>query len=83
MRRSHIAQAILAYLYKNPHAQDTLAGIAQWWLPQQSIKTSEANLSEVLDELVAKGLILQSKGKDRQIHYRINNLKLKEIAKLL
>ncbi len=79
MRRNQIARAILEYLRENPHAQDTLAGIAQWWLPQQRIKTSESNLGEVLEELVQKGLILQSQGKDCQLHYRINDRKLREI----
>jgi len=83
MRRSHIARAILAYLSKNPHAQDTLSGIAQWWLPQQQIKTNKSTLSEALTELVARGLILQSKGKDAQIHYRVNNRKLGQIQAIL
>jgi len=83
MRRSHIARAILDYLSKNPHAQDTLSGIAQWWLPQQQVKTNNTTLNEALTELVAKGLILQSKGKDAQIHYRLNNRKLRQIAALL
>ena len=83
MRRSRIARAILDYLSKNPHAQDTLSGIAQWWLPQQQVKTNNTTLNEALTELVAKGLILQSKGKDAQIHYRLNNRKLRQIAALL
>jgi hypothetical protein len=76
--RSEIARAIVEYLRKNPHAQDTLAGIAEWWLPQQRIKTSKAKLKEVLADLVTRGLILESKGKDLQIHYRINDRKLDE-----
>lgn len=83
IRRSHIARAILDYLWKNPHAQDTLSGIAHWWLPQQQIKTNSTTLNEALTELVAKGLILQSKGKDAQIHYRVNNRKLGQIAAML
>ncbi len=67
----------MEYLRKNPHAQDTLEGIAEWWLPQQRIKASKAKLKEVLSDLVTRGLILQSKGKDLQIHYRINDRKLK------
>ena len=83
LRRSQIIRAILDYLLKNPHAQDTLPGIAQWWLPQQQIKTNDATLNEVLTELVARELILQSKGKDSQLHYSVNKRKLRQIAVLL
>ncbi len=82
VRRSEIARAIVDYLRKNPHAQDTLAGIAEWWLPQQRINTSKSELNKVLTDLVARGLILQSKGKDSQIHYRINNRKLIELDEI-
>lgn len=82
-RRSHIARAILDYLCKNPHAQDTLSGIAEWWLPQQQVKTNSTTLNEALNELVAKGLILQSKGEDTHIHYRVNNRRLGQIAVML
>lgn len=83
VRRSHIVRAVLDYLWKNPHAQDTLLGIAQWWLPQQQIKTNITTLNEALTELVAKGLILQSEGKDSQLHYRVNRRKLGQIAAIL
>jgi len=83
MRRSQVIRAILEYLSKNPHAQDTLLGIAQWWLPQQQVKTNIATLNEGLTELVSKGLILQSKGKDSQIHYRVNKRKLGQITAML
>lgn len=80
--QSEIARAIVEYLRKNPHAQDTLAGIAEWWLPQQRIRTSKAKLNEVLEDMVTRGLILQSKGKDLQIHYRINDRKLEELEEI-
>ena len=83
MRRSQVIRAILDYLSKNPHAQDTLLGIAQWWLPEQQIKTNLSILNEALTELVARGLILQSKGKDSQLHYRVNKRKLAQIAAML
>ena len=78
--RSRVALAILDYLSKNQQAQDTLQGIAQWWLPQQHIETNRATLKGALAELVAKGFILESKGKDAQTHYRVNHRKLRQIA---
>ncbi len=81
--RSEIARAIVEYLRKNPHAQDTLAGIAEWWLPQQRVETSKTKLNEALADLVTRGLILQSKGQDLQIHYRINDRKLDESEEII
>jgi hypothetical protein len=81
--RAHIVSAILEYLLKNPRAQDTLDGIYQWWLPQQRIRTDRATLIEALGELVRLKLIVQSKRRDSQIHYRINLRRSREIAAVL
>ena len=82
-RRSHVALALLDYLWKNQQAQDTLQGIAQWWLPQQQLETTKSTLKAALAELVGKKLILESKGKDAQIHYRLNPRKLRQVAAML
>ena len=81
--RSHVALQILDYLRSHPDAQDTLAGIAEWWLPEGNIKTQLKTVAEALAELVAKDLVIQRKSKDDQIHYRINQKKLPEIESLL
>jgi len=83
MRRSHIAQAILDYLLEHPDAQDTLAGIAEWWLPEEKKVRRLAIVKEALDHLVAKALVLERRGKDLQTHYRINGQRLKEIERLV
>ena len=81
--RAHIVRAILEYLVRNPCAQDTLEGINQWWLPQELIRTDRATLGEAITELVKRKLILQSKRRDSQIHYRINVRKSQEIKAIL
>lgn len=70
-RRSRVAKAILDYLRKHPEAQDTLAGIDQWWLPRQDVKSRTATIKEALNELVTAGLISEHEGKDAQISYRL------------
>ena len=82
MRRSQIARAILEYVHQHPEAQDTLAGISQWWLPEE-MRTRSALVRDALMELVAEGLILEHKSKDAQLHYRINSQRLKEIEEYL
>ena len=80
--KSQIGNEILVYLVENPKAQDTLEGIVEWWLLERKIEFMTASVKEALSELVAKGLILEKKGPDSQIHYRINQSKYKEIQEL-
>jgi hypothetical protein len=82
-RRSHIAKSILSYLLEHPDAQDTLAGIAEWWLPEEKTKTQLAIVKDALDQLVAQELVLERRSKDLQTHYRINDQRLKEIERLV
>jgi hypothetical protein len=82
-RRSHVAKAILAYLLDHPDAQDTLAGVAEWWLPEEAANTQLAIVKDALDQLVAQGLVLERRRKDLQTHYRINDQRLKEIEQLV
>ena len=82
-RRSHVAKAILAYLLEHPDAQDTLAGIAEWWLPEEEANTQLEIVKNALDQLVAQDLVLERHSKDLQTHYRINAQRLPEIEKLV
>jgi hypothetical protein len=68
---SEIAQAILGHLRQNPEAQDTLAGIVQWWLPSRDISSRTATIRDALSELVAAGLVIRMEGKDSQVSYRL------------
>jgi hypothetical protein len=79
---SKIWNEILAYLVDHPNARDTMEGIVEWWLLERQIKFQTSRVKEALSDLVAKGLILEKKGSNSQIHYRINQSKYKEIQDL-
>jgi hypothetical protein len=81
--KAQITHEILAYLAENQNAQDTLEGIAEWWLLEQKIKHRTTEIKEVLDDLVAQNLILERKGRDARRRYQINRRKLAEISSLL
>ena len=74
---------ILAYLVEHPEAQDTLEGIVEWWLLERAIRYQKSEIIKAISELVAKGFIVEEKGRDSQTHYRINHRKYKEIRNLL
>ena len=78
-----IAEAILNYLWNHPNAQDTRAGITEWWLPKEPFELQTAKVKEALRELVDRGLVLQIRGGDSQIRYRINRRRFKEIEAML
>ena len=80
---SRVACAILQYLHHNPNAQDTVAGITEWWLPRQEISTPAGTVKNALGLLLVRELILEVKGKDSQSHYRINDRKWADIEALL
>lgn len=78
-----IARDILAYLSEHPQAQDTVQGIVQWWLLEQEIKSRIRQVERALASLVAERFVVERKGKDSQIHYRINRRKMSEIESFL
>ena len=82
LTRSQVARAILDYLHQHPDAQDTLAGIAEWWLADE-VKTRTVTIKAALDELIEKGFVLAQKGQDLQIRYRVNEQRLDDIEELL
>jgi DNA-binding transcriptional regulator PaaX len=76
-----IADDILAYLAQNPDAQDTLKGISEWWLSEQTGKPNTALVEEALARLVSGGLVVEREG--AQTYYKVNRRRLKEIKELL
>jgi len=82
-KEEEMARDVLTYLVNNPDAQDTLEGIAEWWLLERKIESRTAKVKEVLAGLVAKGLILERRGSDSRLRYLINTDSEDEIRALL
>jgi predicted transcriptional regulator len=83
MDESRIAYEILAYLAKNPDAQDTIDGIVEWWLLAQHIERHVARVRSALTELVERGLILERTSTDSRTYYCLNRSREREIAEIL
>jgi Fe2+ or Zn2+ uptake regulation protein len=49
--------AILGYLRAHPQAADTVAGIAEWWLPRHLPAEAVERVQAALDQLVAQGWV--------------------------
>jgi hypothetical protein len=81
--RKFIRDTILSYLIEHPDACDTLEGILQWWLLNQTITYQIARVQEVLGELVAGGYLVQNKENNVRLSYQINKQRLNEISAVL
>jgi len=82
-KKNELAEEILRYLIDHPNAQDTLKGIVTWWLLERTIKQQTALVKEVLDRLVADGLVIAQQGSDSQTLYKINRRRRRKIISLL
>ncbi len=65
--RSPLAAEILSYLKDHPDAQDTKEGIVEWWLLHQRAESVDSALTELVDQ----HFLVQFKGADAKMHYRI------------
>jgi hypothetical protein len=80
---SQILFGILAYLTDHPGADDTIEGIAQWWLLEQRIRQQIPVIEKALSVLVEKGFVLEQSGSNGRTRYRINGRKKRQINAFL
>lgn len=72
MDDERIEREILGYLSNHPAAQDTVEGIAEWWLLERWIRREAGQVEVALEHLVARGKIAKRTGPDGRAHYRLN-----------
>jgi hypothetical protein len=82
-KEPEIAHEILAYLEEKPEAQDTVEGIAQWWLLERKIFHQINMVREALANLVKEGLVVERTGLNSNTRYQLNLERREEIRKLL
>lgn len=83
IRRQDLTRSILAYLTSNPNAQDSLEGIARWWILSQKIRYYIEEVETVLDKLAADGFVTVVTEADSKVLYRLNSGRDKDIKVLL
>jgi len=77
---TEMEEDILHYLLDHPKAKDTLDGIVRWWVLEQRAKREMKQVQKAVAGLVAREWLLERKGADSQVHYRLNQEKAAEIA---
>ena len=83
MTLSSLGRDILAYLLAHPAAQDTLEGIAEWWLLRQEVNERTTAVKNALAELVARDWVLERRTVDGRVLYHLNHAKTRQIRELL
>jgi hypothetical protein len=78
-----LADEVLAYLLQHPQAQDTMEGIAEWWLLEQRIRHSVADVEATLRELVGNDFLVARQCADGRMYYGLNRDKEREIRRQL
>lgn len=78
-----VAGSILRYLRENPEAQETLKGIAEWWLLKQRISEAVDQVSEALSWLVERGYLIETKSPGIAPIYKINPASLSDLENFL
>ncbi len=64
-----VADEILRYLLAHPEAQDTIDGIADWWLTERRVRQGIAEVEVALCHLVDRGLVDVDVREDGKRHY--------------
>jgi hypothetical protein len=78
-----LADEVLAYLLQHPQSQDTMEGIAEWWLLEQRIRHAIADVEAALRELVSNDFLVACQCRDGRTYYGLNRDKEREIRQHL
>lgn len=82
MDTNEIKIAILRYIAKRPNSQDSIEGIANWWLMREHIETNLKKIEAAVEGLVEEEILI-SRGKNSSSKiYSLNKDKMNNIMKL-
>lgn len=78
-----LLRQVLECFIRYPQRQDTLQGIAQWWLLENRIDWAVTEVQAALDELVARKWVATRRTAEGKTLYRMNDMARDDIAALL
>ena len=67
-----ITEFLMEYFAQNPRAMDTAAGVVDWWIPAEKIRTNAETVRRILERLTEQGL-LERIGTGEYAHYRLRS----------
>jgi hypothetical protein len=78
-----LTDEVLAYLLQHPQAQDTIEGVAEWWLLEQRFRHAVADVEVAMSELVRNDFLIARRCGEGRMYYGLNRDKEREIRRHL
>lgn len=70
--KEHIAEEIISYLSDHPNAGATLEAIMEWWLLERRIIRHKQAVQEVLEKLMAEGIVQKVMLPEARSYFQLN-----------
>jgi len=80
--RDEIQRDILAHLAAHPDGEDTLEGIAEWWLLERHVERRLHEVRKAVDGLVAEGLLECRTAAGSRPRFRVSDEARRDIRRL-
>jgi len=71
---TELAKEILSYFLRNPHAADSLEGVARWRLMEERVHRQLENTDQALDWLVGRGFLVKVSSEWTESVYQLNDV---------
>ncbi len=78
-----MAREVLTYLKDRPDAQDTLEGIARWWLLERDVEREVTKVEEALRQLADADLLEIHETVAHSARYALNRERFEQVRDLL
>lgn len=78
-----IEREILSYLLDHPDAEDSVEGIAEWWVLERCVERGVAEVGSALEALVRRGFVSAGSPSPDSPRYRLNRDRLDDVQGFL
>ena len=72
--RTELAKEILSYFLRNPHAADSLEGVARWRLMEERVHRQLDSTDQALNWLVRHGFLMKVSSEWTESVYQLNDV---------